>query len=188
MTFPSFSAGEVLRATDMQAVGLWRVGGGPLSTAITDFVGVFTSDYTNYRIVIDSVTVSAPADIYFRMLNGSTPATGANYDYAMTSINSAGGAANVIATSDNWGFTGLSITGAGGGIIFGACSIDIFSPQLNQRTPLTSNAVGVIAGSYGSRVGMSAHNFAGVYNGIRIDTRSAVTLTGNVSIYGYRKA
>jgi hypothetical protein len=189
MSFPSFSTGEVLTAADMNAVGLWRVGGGALSTAITDFVGVFTSDYTDYRIVIDSVSVSAAADIYFRMLSGSTPATGANYDYAMTSLNSAGTAANVTATSDTYGFTGLSITGAGvGGVVFAASSMDVYSPQLNLRTQISANAVGVIGGAYGSRVGMSVHNLAGVYDGIRIDTRSAVTLTGNVSIYGYRKA
>lgn len=52
MTFPTFSVGEVLRAQDMNAVGLWlvksqTVGSGVASVVVT---GAFSSDYNNYFV------------------------------------------------------------------------------------------------------------------------------------------
>jgi hypothetical protein len=51
MTFPSFVSGEVLRAEDMNAVGMWRVAGGTFTNATTVDVTGFSSDYTFYRLV-----------------------------------------------------------------------------------------------------------------------------------------
>jgi hypothetical protein len=193
MAIKTFTTGEVLTAADTNTYlansGLVYITSQSLTTSATNVVGCFTSAYTNYRVVIDSMSVSAAADIYFRLLSGTTPASGANYDYAMYSVNAIGTSANVTAAADTYGFSGISITGAGvGGTVFASASLDVFMPQLNLRTPVFANAIGVIGGTYGSRSGMSVHATAGVYDGIRIDTRSAVTMTGTITVYGYRKA
>jgi hypothetical protein len=53
MTFPSFSAGEILRATDMNAVGMWKI----TSYTATSNQGAFTinsafsADYDSYRLI-----------------------------------------------------------------------------------------------------------------------------------------
>jgi hypothetical protein len=52
MTYPSFNVGETLRASDMNAVGLWlvktqTVGAAAASAVVT---GAFSSEYNNYFI------------------------------------------------------------------------------------------------------------------------------------------
>jgi hypothetical protein len=90
MTFPTFSSGEVLRAADMNAVGLWRVTnctvssvGGTAATASNGVITIgtgntsvtvnnaFSSDYQNYRIVIENTTTNGTAS-HQMQLNGQT--------------------------------------------------------------------------------------------------------------------
>jgi hypothetical protein len=186
MTYPSFSAGEVLRAADMNAVGLWRVGGGALSTATTDFVGCFTGDYTDYRIVIDQITWSGTGDLYFRMLDGTTPETSALYSWAYNGISAVNVAANSVGNGQDLGYLGTSNNGLNNSVV-GSASFDIYAPNIAVRTLLTGSGIGVVT-DFVSKVGIAAHNVGTAYNGIRLLTGSAVTMTGNVSIYGYRKA
>jgi len=56
MSFPSFSAGEVLTAADMNAVGLWLVSTTTIGTGVTSVPvnNCFSSTYQNYRIVIEN--------------------------------------------------------------------------------------------------------------------------------------
>ena len=54
MTYPVFATGDVLNASDMNAVGLWLVktqtiGSGVGSVAVT---GAFSADYDNYKIIV----------------------------------------------------------------------------------------------------------------------------------------
>jgi hypothetical protein len=185
MSYPSFTAGEVLNASDMNAVGLWRVGGGALSGSSTNFAGVFTSDYTNYRIVIDSLNVNSTSDIYFRMLSGTTPATGLHYSFAYYGISENNVGLNSTGAGQGFGYLGFTSNLAS--TILGTVSLDISGPQLAQRTFCTVNAVGYSSAFY-SRVGFSHHNLLTAYDGIQFTTATAATITGNVSIYGYRKA
>jgi hypothetical protein len=185
MTYPSFTAGEVLRAADMNAVGLWRVGGGALSGSTVNFAGCFTSDYTDYRIVIDSVSFSASSDLYWRLLSGTTPASSADYGWSVTGLTDASGGTSSAASAQTIGYTGASSNTAS--LIIAACSLDVYGPQLAQRTFVTSSAVGYASAFY-HRTGMSYYNLTNAYNGIQFTTLSANTFTGNVSIYGYRKA
>jgi hypothetical protein len=185
MSFPSFATGEVLTAADMNAVGMWRVGGGALSGSATNFVGCFTSEYTDYRIVLDSLSVSATADIYWQMLDGSTPVTSANYSWGVYGITENNTALNSAFAGSTSGFTGF--TSNLGSVVVGGASMDVYGPQLAQRTLCTVSAIGYFSAFF-SRQGFSHHNLTNAYTGIRFLTASAATMTGNVSIYGYRKA
>jgi hypothetical protein len=80
MTFPIFSAGEVLRATDMNAVGLWKVASGTLSvtTSGTNLTGVFGANYKQYRILLNYTGRSTTNRVDIRYLVGTTP-TGSGY-------------------------------------------------------------------------------------------------------------
>jgi hypothetical protein len=186
MGYPDFVSGDVLNASDMNAVGLWRVGGGALSTATTDFVGCFTSNYTNYRIVIDQIKWSGTGDLYFRMLNGTTPEQSAVYSWAYNGLSATNVGSNSNGNGQTLGYLGTSNNGLNNQSI-GSASFDIYSPNVATATLLTGVGIGVIT-DFVSRAGIAAHNVATAYNGIRLTTASAVTLTGNVSIYGYRKA
>lgn len=76
MTFPVFASGDVLNASDMNAVGLWLVksqtiGSGVSSVTVT---GAFSADYDNYVITISGGTASASGSMSFQM-NNSTGST-----------------------------------------------------------------------------------------------------------------
>ena len=186
MPVPDFSPGEVLTAAAMDSIGLWKVASGPLSSTATNFVGCFTDDYRNYRIVIDSVEMSGSGDLYFRTLNGSTPFTGASYEWSYLGLTTSSTAANSAAGSQTLAYTGLEIGGATG-IVFASLSFDIYGPKLAQRKFVTSQAMGLRSGFYYGRTGMTAVNDTIAYDGIQFLTNTAVTMAGNVTIYGYRK-
>jgi hypothetical protein len=171
--------------TYLANAGLVYVGGGALSTATTNFQGVFTSTYRDYRIVIDSPNFASAGDIYIRMLLGATPNTTANHAWAYRGLFENGTSADSNGTANTVMFTGVS--NSVGALVLSGCSMDIYGPQLAQRTLVTSNAIAYSASGFGSRVGMTMHNVTTAYDGIQFLTLGA-TVTGNVTIYGYRQA
>lgn len=187
MGYPVFASGDVLNASDMNAVGLWRVGGGALSTATTNFSGVFTNDFTNYRIVIDQPAASGAADFYLKFLFASTglATTTSNYYWAYRGITSGGGSGDSASAASSLGYMGWTTSGAGGegGLVF-----DILQPQLAKKTTVIGNTMSLGSGVYISRSGGFAWDVADQFSGFQITSSSAATLSGNVSVYGYRKA
>lgn len=82
MTYPVFASGDVLNASDMNAVGLWlvktqTVGSGVSSVTVTS---AFSSNYDAYRITFQGGTTSAGANIGFQ-LAGITSSTYQMYGY-----------------------------------------------------------------------------------------------------------
>lgn len=185
-TPPTFVTGQVLTAAQMNAVGLWRITSATLSTSTTQIVGCFTSDFDNYRIVLSSVQTSANADIYFQFLNNTTPATGSDYTFAYLGWRADGVALNANNGGTSLGYTGISQNGVPNTPL-GNASMDIYSPFLNQRTFVTSSAIGYVVNWY-SRIGQSHNNLVTSFNGIQFMTAGAPTMGGIVTVYGYRKA
>jgi hypothetical protein len=188
MAIKTFTTGEVLTASDTNTYlansGLVYVAKGALSGTSVDFLGCFTNTYDNYRIVIDSFNPSAACDIYWRMLTGSTPETTAVYSWFQNGFLDTGAASNSNAAGQTLAYTGL--TQSGGGFVGASCVFDMYGPNLNQRTFVTSQALGYYT-TFGHRTGGSSHSVVGQYTGLRLLTSSASTFTGNVTIYGYRK-
>jgi len=58
MTFPSFSSGDILNASDMNAVGLWLVKTQTIGNAVSSVTvtGAFSSDFDNYLIQVTGGT------------------------------------------------------------------------------------------------------------------------------------
>ena len=190
MAIKTFTDNTTLPASDINTYlansGLVYVAGGSLSTATTDFVGCFSSTYTNYRIVIDQIAWSGSGDIYFRMLSGSTPYTLADYYWAYNGLNILGTASNSNGNAQTLGFLGAENNGANN-LAVGSLSFDIYAPNASQRTLFEGIGASVIT-DFASKSGIAIHNQLVAYTGIRLLTNSAVTMTGNVNIYGYRKA
>jgi hypothetical protein len=186
MPVPDFSPGEVLTAAAMDSIGLWKVASGTLSTATTDFVGCFTDDFTNYRILIDGASLNNTGTFFYQMLSGTTPATGAtDYQSAFTGLTSGNAATNSNSAGTNVGNFGCLNIGANNLKIL-AVAADIFNPKVTERTVVISAAV-THPSALAHRHGISYHNLANAYDGIRITTTTATTMAGNVTIYGYRK-
>jgi hypothetical protein len=180
MTFPSFGAGEVLTAADMNAVGMWLVktqvvGAGVSSVTVT---GAFSSDYDNYRIVVSGGSMSVGTNFGLKL--GTTATAG----YFGTLIYTASfpGAPAVQAVGDN---NAAQFTfGGGGGTDNVGGVIDLMSPNLAKTTRVA------VTGIHYSTV-------CGTYNGV--DTSSTqhtsfvltpfagATFTGcTIRVYGYR--
>ena len=133
MTFPTFSVGEVLRAQDMNAVGMWlvktvTVGSGVSTVPVTD---CFSADYDSYRIVISGVDCSIDSNSYFLKLSGST---GSTYSSISNWLDYASGA-----------LSGTRLNNSNQGFLLGLSGenndtnnvIDIHSPFKALRTTFT---------------------------------------------------
>ena len=187
MPVPDFSPGEVLTAAAMDSIGLWKVASGNLSSTGTNFVGCFSSNYENYRMVISGFGSSVVQYLAFQMLNNTTPETGTNYFTAMTGISSTGGASSIPLASGTSGYLGYNYQ-AGSTRRDSSCSFDIVMPNLAQPTSLLgiSHALNLGIGGFTAWNGSSTHQLSVAYNGIRIINQGGGTLGGFVTIYGYR--
>jgi hypothetical protein len=165
--------------------GLVKITAGTLSGTATNIVGCFSSDFTNYRIVIDSIVFSTAADLYWQLLNGTTPSAG-NYRWGYLGINSFGTTGNSNSNGANEAYTGVTVSAGEDGQLRSSLTMDIFAPNLAQRTFANNHAFAYIAGN-ALRIGFSMNNTSTAFDGIRFLTATAATVTGNVTIYGYQK-
>jgi hypothetical protein len=80
MPVPDFSPGEVLTASAMDSIGLWKVASGTLSltTTPTNVTGVFSSDYKQYRLLLNVTNKSASIRVDMKYIVGTT-ATSTGY-------------------------------------------------------------------------------------------------------------
>ncbi len=76
MTYPVFANGDVLPASDMNAIGLWLVKTQTIGTGVSSVTvtGAFSADYDNYLITVTGGTASANGSIRLQM-NTSTGST-----------------------------------------------------------------------------------------------------------------
>lgn len=175
MTYPSFSVGEVLTASDMNAVGLWLVKTSTIGNAVTthEVTNAFSSTYDNYLIIISGGSSSATNNALGIQLGSANSGYrfSFNYtDYTNTPV--------AVGTT-----TGTSFTYCGSGT---QNSLSMYatlqSPYLAEHTFIQSST--------------SNSSYAGTLSGHKPDTTqytsftitSAVgTLTGGtVRVYGYR--
>jgi len=176
MSFPVFASGDVLNASDMNAVGLWlvksqAVGSGVTSVTVT---GAFSADYDNYFIQYNGATTASGQCLQFKLGSTTTGYYG-NLIYA----NYASGAPASVGDNNNSIFTHVS-----GG--------DGTSTSLNLwvNNPFNSARTYIFATSYEDTAN------AGNYRGYLRDTTSYTAFTlnvasgnitgGTVRVYGYR--
>jgi hypothetical protein len=185
MAIKTFSDGNSLPASDINTYlansGLVYITSGALSSAV-NFVGCFSATYTNYRIVCTIDTHSGgAANIFAFPLVGTTPnTTAANYQSAgqeqpyanpapITTFGNGGASAG-------WAFG--RVNGDGASAIF---YTEIFNPFVSQKTFYKTEYVDQ---GYSGRTG-GLLTVTTSYDGIRF---TGPTMTGTVTIYGYRKA
>jgi len=83
MGYPVFANGDVLNASDMNAVGLWlvktqTVGNGVANVTVN---GAFSSSYDNYLISVSGITSTGTNSVYMSLggRTGNTYANGGRY-------------------------------------------------------------------------------------------------------------
>lgn len=187
MGFPTFNAGDILNATDMNAVGLWKIQTKSVTTQTEiTFDGVFTSNYLNYLVVL-AVSAATSTNIiqWQERANGVNATSSYSYAGAAYYLSAGSGFQNILA--------GQNISGGGVGSFDGAsgsqghCVFEIHSPNTSAYTSTTgrfSFATGN-TGMYHGTIG-SVHYVSNVYDGFRLFV-AAGNFTGTATVYGYQK-
>ncbi len=177
MSFPSFSAGEVLTAADMNAVGLWlvktqTVGTGVATVTVT---GAFSSTYENYRIIYSGGTMNSGNDLYMQ-IGGST--TG--YFGVLLYSSTTGGGALVAANNNNnradW--LGGAVANQSAHLL-----VDVLGPNNAAYTKIRLGNYQA-DNNYGTYQG--EHRVATAYTSFLIGNAGGTMTGGTIRVYGYR--
>lgn len=83
MSYPSFAAGDILNASDMNAVGLWLVSTTTIGSGVTSVPvnNCFSATYRSYRILIEAQNTNGTAShlLQFNGITGSVYLTGGSF-------------------------------------------------------------------------------------------------------------
>jgi len=140
--------------------------------------GVFSSTYTNYRIVFNVEHTVGLVVLYLRLRVSGTDATGANYNYqSLSADNTISGGRSQNQTSTEIALISISVGNNG--------STDIYRPFLANPTSFVGHIISAYNSPYG-RTYFSEHTPSTSYDGFTIFVSSG-TITGNISVYGYNK-
>jgi hypothetical protein len=184
MAFPVFAPGDVLNASDMNAVGLWLIKSQTIGTTVSSVTvaDVFSADYDNYRITVTGGVASASGLISLTLGATSSGYYGGGY-YTAYATGTVTGSNNNNAAS--WGGVGHQSTNALDSIF------ELNNPFATKRTSLRASFAAMLSG--GSGVDNSALNFGGFldnntsYTAFTLTAASTTTLTGGtIRVYGYR--
>lgn len=176
MTFPVFASGDVLNASDMNAVGLWLVKAQTIGSAVSSVqvTSAFSSDYINYRVVISGGGGSTDSGL--RLTFGSTTTA----YYSVMVYYSAGAVGDGIQRTNNSTYIDMGLTDDATGQNF--YTFDIGNPQ--QAIPTS------VAGFFSSRTyngffgGLQASNTQ--FTSFTVAPASGTLTGGTIKVYGYR--
>lgn len=193
MGYPNFNSGDILTATDMNAVGLWRVNtctvtsvGGTAATASNGVITIGTSNtsitvnnafsslYDNYLIQLNGGVCSTNVEISLRM---GTAATNYNWGLVYTTYATATALAIRASGGSSWQYVGRGTTSTL------TMSCEVRGPNLAKPTYFSAPYV--------------AEDATGSIGGIHTDTTQHTSFTifpqlgnltgGTIRVYGYNK-
>jgi hypothetical protein len=174
MTYPTFNNGDVLPASDLNAIGMWlvksqTVGAGVGSVAITN---CFNSDFRNYRVTFEGGSQSGN-NLAMQLQFANTTGHYSTMRYEPW----AGVAASLPASNLTFAYFGLSGTANQA-----TMSFDVFAPNLPQVTKFSGM--------------FTADSYYGTGGGVYFQTTQLTGFTiifpgftntgGVVKVYGYR--
>jgi len=176
-TPPDFTAGQILTAAQMNAVGMWLIETKtvPSSTASLTFTNCFSNDYNNYRFIfdIDSCTGLTPIEIQLRTGSTTTVTNYKAFLWSPFASFTSGAPVSVTTTTSFIGTFGHPTA------ISGSC--DVIGPFIAGPT--------TCYGNYATDAN------AGFTGGIQTDSTSYVSAVinitgqtisgGKISVYGY---
>jgi hypothetical protein len=159
------------------ASDLVLVGSASLSGSSVLVTNCFSSAYDNYEIILQAVN-SGNNDVRFRLLNGSTPDTGANYNIHILR----GGTGATVLSADGTSQTYFSITSDGQSATISGTHT-IYSPFL--AVPTRCLGLGAAAAVQVCLMGQT-HTSSTSYDGVEFFPAAGTFSSGTVKIYGWR--
>jgi hypothetical protein len=179
-TPPDFSSGAVLTAAQMNAVGLWKITSVSVTSGnLISVSNCFTSDYTNYRIVIHNLKTTGNVSLTMQLqASGTASTTGYQYGHAFLIFGTATWNLVSSAAAASWVAPGNTNTNppANG-------SIDIYQPQVGERTGMVGQYQSFDAAIWSNGTHNAGTN---IYDGFRLTSGGTFT-SGTVTVYGYKK-
>ena len=178
MTFPTFTNGQVLPASDLNAIGLWLTGSVTLTGQTTALINnVFTADYSNYLLLWDVRTSSGSAAMRIQLaLNGTPNATASSYVLGGRYVGFPGVGASDFNSAGTFWDGSFFTTFPNNGHLTISRPFDAL-PTAMTGTYMSNNAA-IFVGGY--------HNQSTSYNGLYISNNSAVAMYGKIAVYGTR--
>ena len=186
MTFPVFAPGDVLNASDMNAVGLWLVG----SAAFTTTTGFnlpdnsFSSTYTNYRLMVKITATATDADFTGRLRASGTNDADAVYSTMLSGYGNNNATSDIgTAAQTSWNLGEQDTV-----LQFYSLVLDFFEPQLAGQTTAVGSYVFInkAVSAVIARAGAFTHNDAQAFDSFAFI--STQNVTGRYWLYGYRNA
>jgi hypothetical protein len=141
---------------------------------------VFSSSYTNYKILLGITGVSGGLDVNLRMRNAGTDSA-VNYNRS-----------GITTFFNTTAITVLNQVGTTSGILLPAvvreisADITVSNPAVASETVLIFQGSGLSASAVANVQAGILHDVASAFDGFTLFT-SAGTMTGNLSVYGLRK-
>ena len=181
---PVFVAGQVLTAAQMNKIGLWEITPQTLFSGASNIgnSGVFTSDFSDYLLVIRATT-STTGSGGFQLTLASVPAS-TLYSRQVLAVDGT----TVTASRDTAQSNLLGVPQTTNGAYAGINFLYISRPALAEPTLFMlqiANANGSFT-SIGNRYITGMHETATAYDGWSINM-SAGTTTGTYTLYGFNK-
>lgn len=178
---------EILTSSDVNTYlansGLVYVTSSTFAGATTvSFNNCFSSTYTNYRVILTLTGSTAGGFSHFRLRSGGSDLTGNNYYRYGYTVAYTGGFAQYNAGGGN---SFLPVGQWGGGLISTAV-MDVCEPMTANRTNWFMNLNDTGAGASYNLNGLI--DLTTACDGFSIFQNGGGTITGTVTVYGYRKA
>jgi hypothetical protein len=148
----------------------------------SDASPIFTSNFTNYRILIDDLDCATSVGaLLFRVRANTTDLSGSVYNRQVLAASGTSAIALRYSNQTSWTVAEIGVTGDESSVI-----IEIQNPQTARQTTFQSTNGFNFTGTgafYETHVGYVANTSQ--YNGFTIS--NATNIAGTVSIYGYNK-
>jgi hypothetical protein len=187
MAIKTFTTGEVLTASDTNTylanAGWVYVNSGTFAGSSSVVVSnVFTSAYTNYKIVLqDLLFDSSNGSLSMLLTVGGTPSTTQYYSGSQYWTFGASPSSANFGDNNSGSFGGMFIDNT----TRSSAEWTFYNPAVAVTTSQTYNTV---ANNNSLRMGGGYHNVATAYDGFNLLPGSPRTVSGTWSVYGQRKA
>lgn len=181
-TPPTFTAGAVLEAGQLNKIGMWLVSETSATTGATLAVNnVFSADYDSYMVVIDNYSTSSGTEVLYMRLGSTTTGYytqffGANWAATTMDVN---GGSNVAQWDTR--FVSNSTTQGASGVIF------VHRPFNTTRTSVQFLPGDTRTGG-GVRYAGGFLDNATSYTGFTVYPNANNFATINVKVYGLRES
>lgn len=189
-TPPDFSVGQVLTAAQMNAVGLWEIETKTLTASAgpIQFDNKFTTEYDTYLLTGHLLQNTSTAQWTMQLQDATNAAiSGANYDAGVGGSYVSSGVNTFAGFNQPTGATSVFL---GGAVAADYCAFGLYFQRprdavktLGSQWFATDNYNATLTNVFVQ--GGYVHTLATAYYGCRINI-SAGTVTGKVSLYGYR--